>query len=124
MLQMKARCILIRPRDSQNFSFLKESAEESERNRRAVIAEAVREDHSGMSREIGGQELRKIRGAGRRHDYIDRSHQIVPVLNCNRSQPIRVYIVDSGNEARGSERIWPIAFPLLDQLLVPIRSRQ
>src|SRR6267378_1522678 len=81
MLQMKSRRLLIGASDRQHFCLLEESPEESERNWSAIVAKTVGENNRRMSGEVRGNELRKVRGARRRHDHIDRVHEIVPLLN-------------------------------------------
>src|ERR1700680_4390743 len=54
MLQMESCRLLIRARDRQQFWLLEQSTEEGDRNRSAIVAKAVRNDHGGMSGKIRG----------------------------------------------------------------------
>ena len=77
-----------------------------------------------MPGEVRRDQLGEIRGARGRHDHINRAHELVPLLNRQRAQAIGIHIVDGGNEAGCPEGVGPVEFPLLDELVVAIRSRE
>src|SRR5687767_13799184 len=99
MLEMEASRFLVGARDCEQLRFLEKSAEESERDGSAIVPETVRHDHRRVASEVRRHELRQVGRACRSNDYINRPHQVVPLLNRDRANAIGIHVIHRRDEA-------------------------
>src|SRR5687767_3947937 len=107
MLEMKPGLLLVRVREREQLALTEQLAEEGDRRRRAVLAEAVGHDHRRIAREIGRRDL--VAAAGRRDEDIDVLHHLRPLLDREAARAVRVDVLDRAHEACVAERAAPRA---------------
>src|ERR1700682_539856 len=103
MLEMKTRRILIRARDRKQLGLLEQSAQECEGYWCSIISEAVRKNYRRVAGEVCRHQLGEIRRTGRRDNHVHRIHQLVPLLDRDGAKPVRIHVIDRGNEPGSSE---------------------
>ena len=119
---MKTGRVLICLRDRQQFRFTKKFSHEADARRKARRQEPAWDADTRVSGQVGQEQI--IADIPRSDIDINFLHQFRHVLNQQISNPLRLQILDGGNESRAAKHIGPRILDLAHEQIVLIAARQ